>query len=156
MNRVGILAPLLAGSGAIACTLVVHGAALSATLGFVRRERRIGRAGVGFWVDLRIVAVAVTLALLAHLIEIGAWAVLFVLLGEFGAVGTAFYHSAMNYSTLGYGDIVMSSAWRMLGPLEATNGLLMFGVSTAMIFAVIHGLVQIRFPDLRGPNPTSS
>jgi hypothetical protein len=37
----------------------------------------------------------------------------------------------------------------MLGPIEATNGLLMFGVSTATIFAVIQRLVEKRFPDIR-------
>jgi hypothetical protein len=96
-----------------------------------------------------IVAVAMMFALVAHLIEIGLWAVLLVLFGEFQTLQVAFYHSAMNYTTLGYGDIVMSPAWKLLGPIEATDGLLMFGVSTAMIFTVIQRLVQTRFPDLR-------
>jgi carbon starvation protein CstA len=42
----------------------------------------------------------------------------------------------------------MSPAWKTLGPIEAINGLLMFGVSTAMIFAVIQRMLQIRFPEL--------
>lgn len=44
---------------------------------------------------------------------------------------TALYYSAVNFATLGYGDIVMSAQWRLLGPIEAANGVLMFGVSTA-------------------------
>jgi hypothetical protein len=43
----------------------------------------------------------------------------------------------------------MSPAWKLLGPLEAADGLLMFGVSTAMIFAVVQRLTWARFPDLR-------
>jgi hypothetical protein len=43
----------------------------------------------------------------------------------------------------------MTPSWRLLGPLEAADGMLMFGVSTAMIFAVILLLIQIRFVDLR-------
>jgi len=43
----------------------------------------------------------------------------------------------------------MSPKWRLLGPLEAANGILMFGVSTAMIFAVMLRLTQVRFSDLR-------
>jgi hypothetical protein len=43
----------------------------------------------------------------------------------------------------------MSPSWKLLGPLEAANGMLMFGVSTAMIFAVIQRLVQARFVDLK-------
>jgi len=57
----------------------------------------------------------------------------------------ALYHSAVNYTSLGYGDVVMSAAWRLLGPLETSDGMLMFGVSTAMIFAVIERLVQTKF-----------
>jgi len=64
-------------------------------------------------------------------------------------IGIACYHSAVNYTTLGYGDIIMSPSWRLLGPLEAASGILIFGVSTAMIFAAIVRLTQERFADLR-------
>jgi hypothetical protein len=43
----------------------------------------------------------------------------------------------------------MTASWKFLGPLEAADGALMFGVSTAMIFAVIARLVQAKFEDLR-------
>jgi hypothetical protein len=149
MKQVAVLVPLIVGCIAIGCTIVIHGAALAANLYFVRHERALGRTGARFWIDLMIVTVALMLSLLAHLIAIGLWAMLLVLFGEFQAFQLAFYHSAMNYTSLGYGDIIMSPAWRMLGPLEAVDGLLMFGVSTAMVFAVIQRLVQTRFPDLR-------
>ena len=86
---------------------------------------------------------------MAHLIEIALWAVLFVICGEFKDFAGAYYFSAVNYSTLGYGDVIMSASWKLLGPLEAANGALMFGVSTAMIFAVIQRLILARFADLR-------
>jgi hypothetical protein len=88
-------------------------------------------------------------ALVAHLIEIAFWAVLFVICGEFSDFRTAYYHSAVNYTSLGYGDIIMSPAWRLLGPLETADGMLLFGVSTAMIFAVIQRLAEARFADLQ-------
>jgi hypothetical protein len=50
---------------------------------------------------------------------------------------------------LGYGDLIMTPSWRLLGPLEAADGMLMFGVSTALIFAVIQRLIQDRFADLK-------
>jgi hypothetical protein len=71
--------------------------------------------------------------------------VLYDACGEFEGLALAFYHSAMNYTSLGYGDVVMSASWKLFGPLEAANGLLMFGVSTAMIFAVIQRLFHTRF-----------
>jgi hypothetical protein len=72
------------------------------------------------------------------------------LCGEFTSFAAAFYHSAMNYTSLGYGDVVMSPSWKLLGPLEAANGMLMFGISTAMIFAVIQRLMQPRIGHQRG------
>lgn len=55
----------------------------------------------------------------------------------------------MSYTTRGYGDLIMSPKWRLLGPREAANRILMFGVSTAMIFALILRLTQARFVDLK-------
>jgi hypothetical protein len=147
--RIPILIPLMVGTGAIVCTVFVQALPVIATVNFVRRERRLGRAGSSFWRDTAIVVVAMLLTLSAHLIEIALWAVVFVICGEFPEFGTAYYHSAVNYTTLGYGDLIMTPSWRLLGPLEAADGMLMFGVSTAMLFAVILLLIQIRFVDLR-------
>ena len=96
-----------------------------------------------------IVAVAISFALAAHLVEIGVWALLFMICGEFLEFATAFDHSAVDYTTLGYGNVVMSPSWRLLGPLEAANGMPMFGVSTAMLFAVILRLLHARLSDLK-------
>jgi len=105
--------------------------------------------GTGFWINLAIAGQAISLAFLAHLIEIALWAVLFIICGEFKEFGIAYYFSAVNYTTLGYGDLIMSPSWKLLGPLEAADGTLMFGVSTAIIFAVIVRLIQAQFEDLR-------
>jgi len=148
-HQFAILYPLVVGGGAVACTIFVHALALAATVNFVRHERRLGRAGAGALIDLAIVALAVSFAFVAHLIEIALWAVLLVICGEFQELGNAFYHSAVNYTTLGYGDLLLTPSWRLLGPLEAANGALMFGVSTAIIFAVIQRLLLTRFEDLR-------
>ena len=145
------LVPLAVGACAIVMTIIVHALALNATIRLVRRERRLGWAGKNVWVDFPIVVLAILFALSAHLVEMAIWALLFMVLGEFPTFGLAYYHSAVNYTTLGYGpaDVGMSAAWSLLGPLEAADGMLMFGVSTAMIFAVIQHLVESRYVDLR-------
>jgi hypothetical protein len=149
IHRIPVLIPLAAGIITFACTIFVHVLPLGATVTIVRHEKRIGWTGTTFWSNFAIVALVILLALVAHLIEIAFWAVLFVICGEFHDFGTAYYHSAVNYTTLGYGDLIMSPAWRLLGPLEAANGILMFGVSTAMIFTLILRLTQARFVDLK-------
>ncbi len=149
VHQVAILIPLAVGASAVACTIIIRALAVIATVNFVRRARRLGRVGKGFLIDLSIVALVISVALVAHLIDIAIWAVLFLVCGEFSDFGTAYYHSAANYTTLGYGDLIMTPSWRMLGPLEAANGMLMFGVSTAIVFAVMQRLIQARFADLR-------
>jgi hypothetical protein len=144
-----ILLPLLVGGCAVACTIFVHALAVGATINLFRHERDVGRAGASALINLAIVSIATAIAFTAHLIEIALWAELLVIVGEFQEFGNAYYHSAVNYTTLGYGDVLLTPAWRMLGPLEAANGALMFGVSTAMIFAVLQRLILARFEDLR-------
>ena len=149
IHRIPMLIPMAVGVITFACTIFVHVLPLGATVTIVRHEKRLGFAGVSFWSEFAIVALIIFLALVAHLIEIAMWAAVFLIYGEFHDFGTAYYHSAVNYTTLGYGDIIMSPAWRLLGPLEAANGILMFGVSTAMVFTVILRLTEARFEDLR-------
>jgi Ion channel len=82
---------------------------------FVAKE---GRGHVGTrWTDLEIFARVVFYASLTHLLEMAFGAVLFMICGEFSDFGTAFYHSAVNYTSLGYGDLIMTPSWRLLGPL---------------------------------------
>lgn len=83
--------------------------------------------------------------LLGNFVQMAIWAALFLYLGEFDKFETALYFSGVNFATLGYGDIVMTEQWRLLGPLEAANGILMFGVSTAVLTgAVMDVLKQVR------------
>jgi ion channel len=149
-DQVAILAPLAVGTIAVLCTIIIHGLTVGATVSFVRRETRVGHAGTSYWANVAIVAVAILFAFAAHLVEIASWAVLFLICGEFTEFGSAYDHSAVNYTTLGYGNVVMTPSWRLLGPLEAADGMLMFGVTTAMIFAVIQRVVRARLPDVLG------
>lgn len=82
-------------------------------------------------------AQVLTMLVLGNLAQAACWALLFYALGEFTVFGEAFYHSLVNFATLGYGDIVMSPEWRLLGPIEALNGVLMVGVNTGAIAAIV-------------------
>ncbi len=89
----------------------------------------------GLWSSLMVIKSVMLLLVLGNLGQVAVWALLFQLLGEFQGFGDAFYHSAVNFATLGYGDIVMTERHRLLGPLEAINGVLMIGVSTAALMS---------------------
>jgi len=149
VHPIAFLDPMAVGIVGVICTILIHAFPLSATVRFVGREKKLGRVGVSFWRDTGMLARAVLFALAAHLVEIAFWAALFMICGEFANFDTAYYHSAVNYTSLGYGDIIMSPSWRLLAPLETADGLLLFGVSTAMIFAVIQRLAEARYAILK-------
>jgi len=103
-----------------------------------------------------LLAVVMLIVTIGSIFQVMIWALLFMALGEFREPEAAMYYSMVNFSTLGYGDIVMSERWRMLGPLEAMNGILMFGVSTAVMTAAVNYVVrQNRLKDAPhgGENP---
>jgi hypothetical protein len=140
--------PLTLSLMAILGTVVIHGIAVIVIVHLIRRQHRLGRIGVRFWQDVAIVCFTTLVTATAHLFEITVWALLFLLCGEFAQFGGALYHSATNYTTLGYGDVVMRPLWKLMGPLEAADGMLMFGVSTAIIVSLVQLIVRTRFRDL--------
>ena len=150
-NQIAVLNPLLIGIATTFCTIILHALLLGMIIWIVRRDLRLGRVGTRFWLDTIFITNVAMLLLAAHLVEIGLWALVLERCGEFSNFGAAYYHSAVNYTTLGDSAFAMSARWRLLAALEAGNGMLMFGVSTAAIFAVIQRLLQHRFGD---PNAT--
>ena len=94
------------------------------------------------WRYVWILSAVLMLALVGNLLQMALWALLFLTLGEFSDYSSALYHSAVNFTTLGYGDVVMSPRFRLLGALEAANGILMFGVSTALMTAAVIDLLR--------------
>ncbi len=77
-----------------------------------------------------------------NFIQITLWGVLFIWLGEFSELYEAVYHSAVNFASLGYGDIFMSKNWKLLGPLEAVNGVLMVSMSAAALMVMLQQLIK--------------
>jgi hypothetical protein len=94
------------------------------------------------WRTIWVVNGVMVILVAGNVLQVAIWALLFRLIGEFSGIGEAFYHSAVNFSTLGYGDIVMSERQKILGPLEAINGVLMIGVSTAALVGLFRDAMK--------------
>ncbi|MDA9503197.1 potassium channel family protein [Bradyrhizobium sp. CCBAU 11357] len=82
------------------------------------------------------IAVAVVLKA-AHMLEILTWAVTYHVVRAAAADADMLYFAFVNYTTLGYGDITPVREWRLIGPLTAMNGVLLFGWSAAILFEVL-------------------
>ena len=149
-NQISAMALLLAGVVTTLFTVLVHSLIPPMILQGIRLHLGRGRAGTWFW-DVILVMNFTLLVLAAHFVEIALWALSFVLCGEFSSFAPALYYSGATYTTLGDNTTVLSPRWRLLGPIEAANGMLMFGVTTAIIFAVIHRLIEAKFGLQRDP-----
>ena len=126
----------------LACLILQVAVAFWCVRYWVRHPSPVG-SGIGFLAGMRPLIVA-SLALMAGtLLQIVLWGGLFLWLGEFDQPYDAIYHSAVNFTSLGYGDIVMSRERKLLGPLEAANGVLMLGMSAATLTAIVQQMIGV-------------
>ena len=89
---------------------------------------------------------------LLHLVQTGLWAVFYYLQGLFSDLETSLYFSMVSFSTIGYGDVLLPSRWRLLGVVEGFAGVILVGISTAFIFAVVNAFLQLRLQQRSKPN----
>ncbi len=75
-----------------------------------------------------------------HAIEIWLYAAFYVLVGEIPSLDNALYFSTSTYATIGYGDVLLSPRWRILGAIEGANGVILLGWSTAFFVSVVQRL----------------
>jgi hypothetical protein len=132
-----MLGPLLIGCVTIVLNMGIQIMAVVMLIRYLARRLNLDGIGTRYSSDTRILSVVVIFLLAGHLLQFLSWALLFMFLGEFSDFATAFYHSTVNFASLGYGDIVMSEKWRLLGALEAANGVLMFGLSAGTILTAM-------------------
>jgi hypothetical protein len=93
--------------------------------------------------------------IVSHLVNTSLWAGFYYKRGLFPDYETSFYFSLGSYTTIGYGDVVLPQRWRLVGGLEGFSGVLLCGLSTAFIFAIVNALFQIRIQKLsQSGNPT--
>jgi hypothetical protein len=127
----------------VVCLLLQSFLIVVASRFYSRRESQI--ASPSMWSSLVVISSVMVILVLGNLGQITIWAMLFMMLGEFSTLGEAVYHSAVNFATLGYGDIVMSDQHKFLGPLESVNGVLMIGVSSAALITVFQDAARKTF-----------
>jgi len=137
-----MLANMLIGSATMVTCIVLQCVVVALLLFYLRNRGATRSLQASFWEAARLLTETMLILMLGNMMQVAVWACLFVHLGEFFDFPTAYYHSIVNFSTLGYGDLVMTEKRRLLGGLEAANGILMFGLSTSALYAVVQALSQ--------------
>ncbi|MFM7676188.1 MAG: potassium channel family protein [Synechococcus sp.] len=93
---------------------------------------------------LLLILVTVLVTAAALLLDILLWALLYRRLGMFGELETSLYFSGVTFTTLGYGDLTLPACWRLLGVIQALNGVLMVGWSTAQLVYGVQRTMELR------------
>lgn len=92
---------------------------------------------------LTAVMTSVVLLLMAtHALEVMVWSAAYAIVDVVPANGHTVYFAFVNYTTLGYGDIIPAERWQLLGPITAMNGVLLFGWSTAVMFEILRRTLE--------------
>jgi len=135
---------LLVAFAIAAVCLVLHVSCIVslAELLVYERARRAHKMGTMGYISLLILVFTVITFL--HMIETGIWAGLFYKRALFKDFETSLYFSITSYTTIGFGDVVLPPNWRMLGGVEGISGVLLCGLSTAFVFAIVNALFQMR------------
>src|ERR1700709_975291 len=125
------------------CNIAIHAIVMTAVL---RVARAAGERATSHQ-SLRLIAVMtafVSVLMAAHIAEVIVWSFAYAIVGVAPAGTDLIYFAFVNYTTLGYGDVTPLQRWHLLGPMTAMNGVLLFGWSTAVIFAVLQKALVTR------------
>lgn len=128
------------------CNIAIHAIVMAAVL----RVARAANERATSHQSLRLIAVMtaiVSVLMAAHISEVMLWSFAYAIVGVAPAGTDLIYFAFVNYTTLGYGDVTPLQRWNLLGPMTAMNGVLLFGWSTAVIFAVLQKALTTGFQD---------
>jgi hypothetical protein len=122
--------------------LAIQAALTGVSVQYFMRRVVPGAAPLRILGNIQLLMAIMLILMLGNLMQISIWGALFLRLGEFTEFSEAVYHSAVNYASLGYGDIVMSKNWKLLGPLEAVNGVLMCGMTAGVLMGILQAQIK--------------
>jgi Ion channel len=129
-----MLSKLLIAWCLMALCVTIH--AMGLTAAFRWMKRWAAPVDGRFWPATWMLICTAGWTLLMHLLQIAVWAFFYAWKDGMPDLPSAFYFSAVTYTTTGYGDLVLPEEWRLVGGVEALTGILMCGLSTGLFFAV--------------------
>jgi Ion channel len=141
-GETGMLRQFLVGGAVSVCNIAIHALVMTAVVGVARAAA----AKDTLRQSLRLIAVmiaTVSVLMAAHASEVIVWSLAYGIVDAAPAGTDLLYFAFVNYTTLGYGDVTPVERWRLLGPMTAMNGVLLFGWSTALIFEVLRRTARL-------------
>jgi len=131
-----MLRQLLVGAGVSAINIAIHALVMTILVWVARAVSAENKSRPAVFLMVVMIS-TVSVLMAAHAVEVIVWALAYLIVGVVPGRGGFAYFAFVNYTTLGYGDILPVERWRLLGPITALNGVLLIGWSTAVIFEVL-------------------
>jgi hypothetical protein len=132
--------------GGIVCVfnITIHSLVMTVVVSVARVQSTTKRSHPSLRLIITMIA-TVSILMAAHVLEVFVWSLAYSIVDAAPAGTNLVYFAFVNYATLGYGDVIPVEGWRLLGPITAMNGALMFGWSTAVIYDVLQKTMMISF-----------
>ena len=127
----------LVGGGVSLVTISIHALVMTFVVSVARAMGTKQHSLSSPLVLMAVMIPTISVLMVAHTIEVFVWALAYLIFGAAPEGADLVYFAFVNYATLGYGDVLPVEHWRLLGPLTAMNGMLLYGWSTAVIFEVL-------------------
>ena len=136
-----MLQQVVLGAGVCLANIAIHVVVVAWVVMLARRLVLTAVLAPPFRRLIVVTGAAAVALMMGHVLEVAVWAAVYALVGVApGAHSLDF--AFVNYTTLGYGDVVPAAEWRLIGPITAMNGVLLFGLSTAVLFEVVRTVVR--------------
>jgi hypothetical protein len=131
-----MLRQFLVGGGVSVFNIAIH-ALMMTTVVRVAQIRGTRNKSHSAMLLIAVMIPTVLILMITHTLEVLVWSMAYSIANVASEGVDLVYFAFVNYTTLGYGDVLPAERWRLLGPITAMNGVLLFGWSTALIFEVL-------------------
>jgi hypothetical protein len=140
-----MLRQFIVGGAVSVCNIAIHALVMALIVQVARSIGTRARPHLSL-VLTGVMSSTVSVLMVTHSLEVMVWALAYWIVGLAPSSNNLIYFAFVNYTTLGYGDVIPAERWQLLGPITAMNGVLLFGWSTAVIFEVLRKTMELSAP----------
>lgn len=140
-----MLRQFIVGGAVSVCNIAIHALVMALIVQVARSIGTKARLHPSL-VLIAVMSSTVSVLMVTHSFEVMIWALAYWIVGLAPSANSLVYFAFVNYTTLGYGDVIPAERWQLLGPITAMNGVLLFGWSTAVLFDVLRKTMDMSVP----------
>lgn len=130
------------GTGVILASFMIQAFSIGLAIPHLRRILPFVRHGETLFREVAVLLAVMLWGIFSLSLVVWIWAFTFLAVGEFEILDEAVYFAIVSFTTLGFGDVLLSPRWELLSGLCAANGMIAFGVTTAFLVEVLRHMLS--------------